>query len=315
MKIEIIGQLKKGKFISGETIGEKLGVSRTTIWKQINYLRKQGYNIKSIKNKGYKLISKPDIPLPEEIYNIIDTKIIGKNIIYLKKITSTNKYAKENIKSNFPEGTLIIADNQTEGRGRKNRKWLSPYGGLWFSLILYPEIPIQNSMFLTMICSISIADAIKKNINVQPIIKWPNDLLLNGKKICGILTELDAEIDKINYTIIGIGINVNNTIEKSLKNKATTLKEYYGNDISRVKLLKDIIIDLDKYYFLLKEKNYKKIKELWLSKSKIIGRKVKFLKKDTYIKGIVIDIDDNGSLIIKNHNKKYKMITGDIFYI
>ena len=204
MNDKLIGMLKKDKFVSGELLAEKLGISRTAIWKQIRSLKEVGYEIESVKNRGYRIVSKPDIPLPQEIKSGLETKIIGKEIIYFKTVDSTNSYLKNLIKEGINEGAVVVADVQEKGRGRKNRGWSSPSGGLWFSIFLKPEIPPQNAMIITMTASVSIAEAVKQTTGLKPVIKWPNDLLLNGKKTCGILTELDAEMDKINLSLIHI---------------------------------------------------------------------------------------------------------------
>ena len=171
-----------------------------------------------------KSIPKPDILNSKEITNNLKTKIIGKKVYFFNKIPSTNIYAKQLIKDDIEEGTIVIADVQTSGRGRKNRYWHSPYGGLWLSVILYPDIPPESGMLITMAVSISVAQAIKDVTGIKTEIKWPNDLLLRKKKVCGILTEINAEMHKINYTIVGIGINVNNKIDEKLKKTAISMK-------------------------------------------------------------------------------------------
>lgn len=315
MNKKIIELLKKNEFISGEILAKKLGISRTAVWKQINKLKEVGYEIKSVKNRGYKLISKPDILIPEEIKAGLKTKIIGKKIIYLKKTDSTNSYCKNLVKKNIEEGTIVVTDIQEKGKGRKNRKWSSPDGGIWFSAILYPKIPPQNAMILTMAASISIVEAIKKSTDLNPIIKWPNDVLINGKKICGILTELDAEIDEINYAIVGIGINVNNNLEKDLQNFATSLKIESNQNISRVNLFKNILKSLDENYNYIKSSNYKKIRDLWFLNAKIVGKKVKIDREKDTIIGVVSDLDESGCLIIKTKKGFKKIVTGDVTFI
>jgi BirA family biotin operon repressor/biotin-[acetyl-CoA-carboxylase] ligase len=315
MKTTLLSLLDQNHFISGEKLAKQLGISRTAVWKQIQNLQKIGYEIESVKNKGYKLISRPDIPLSEEISTGLETKIIGKTIHFFQKIPSTNLYAKELIKNKAEEGTIVISDIQTEGRGRKNRLWSSPEGGLWFSTIMYPDIPPHYGMLLTMASSVAVAKGIEEITGIKPEIKWPNDLLIDGRKVCGILTELDAEMDKVNHMIIGIGINVNNSIDNNLKQTAISLKQKTSQNISRVDLLRSIIRYLDLLYGKVKTKEYKYIRNLWFSYSNIIGKNVEVdLGNDIKLLGIVQDIDEKGSLILKTKEGIKQIVTGDIRY-
>lgn len=315
MKLDIIHLLDDKDFISGELISKKLNISRTAVWKKIQNLKKLGYNIESVKNRGYRLISKPDIPLSEEVLFELNTNIVGKNVHYFRSLESTNLFAKELIKKNAEEGTIVVADIQTKGRGRKDRSWFSPEGGLWFSVILYPNIPTQYVMLITMATSISIVQAIKELTGLSAVIKWPNDLLLEGKKICGILTELDAELDRINYSVVGVGINVNNVLEDELCNKANSIFNIYNSKISRVDLLRLIIKYLDVNYAKLISNDYNYIRELWFENTDIIGRNVRLKLEKYEIEGIVIDIDDTGALILENIDKKIKVVSGDLEFI
>ena len=315
MREKILELLNKKDFVSGVTLAKQLNVSRTAICKQIKTLRNYNYKIESIKNRGYRLISRPDIPRYEEISPYLNTRVIGKKIVYFNKIDSTNIYAKKLAKEGDKEGCVVIADVQEKGRGRKNRIWFSPEGGLWFSVILYPKIPPQNAMIITMAASISIAEAIKKNTNLKPVIKWPNDLLFQEKKICGIFTELDAEMDWINYAVIGIGINVNNFINKDLRNIATSLKIETKKEFSRVKLLADILNNFDINYSHIKSGNIKFIRDTWFSYTNIIGRDVKVNNENVIVEGIVIDVDNEGCLILDTNNGIIRVFSGDITYI
>jgi len=315
MKNLILKLLSTNRFISGEEIAHQLHVSRTAIWKHIAMLRKQGYKIESIKNKGYRLVSTPDIPLPHELEKKIQTKIIGKKIVYFPQIHSTNTYAKEIVKKDTTDGIIIVADEQTMGRGRKNRSWDSPKDGLWLSIIVHPNIPPNNGMILTMAASNSIVTAIMKITGLKPIIKWPNDILINKKKVCGILTELDAEIGQINYAIIGIGINVNNKIDPLLDSVATSLKENFGKKISRVDLLSSIINQFDIYYQQILADKFTSIRNDWLDFSGIIGRTIVIHGEKETIQGKVTDIDETGCIMLRTADGVHRIITGDLEYI
>lgn len=315
MREKILQLLNKKDFISGNNLAKQLKVSRTTIWKQIKILQKYGYNIEAMKNRGYRLVSRPDIPRYEEVSPYLNTQFIGKKIVYFEKIDSTNIYAKRLVKDSVLEGCVIVADKQEKGRGRKNRIWSSPEGGLWFSVILYPKIPPQDAMTITMAASISIVEALTKITDLKPMIKWPNDVLVKGKKICGILTELDAEMDRINYIIIGIGINVNNNISKELNDIATSLKIETNMNFSRVEILANILNNLEKNYNHIKLGDLKFIRDSWLSYANIIGKNIKVVNENKIFKGIVIDVDIDGCLVIETSKGKIRISYGDIFYL
>jgi len=242
-------------------------------------------------------------------------KIIGNKIIHLEKIPSTNLYAKQILKDKIPEGTVIVADVQTKGRGRKNRHWSSPKGGLWFSVVLYPDIPPEQGMLLTMVASVSVAQAIEEVSKIKPVIKWPNDLLVDGKKVCGILTELETKPTQINYAVVGIGINVNNRIDVKLKDIAISLKQAIGSQVSKVKLLQAILKYFNKNYSYFASKNFAPIRNAWFSYAKIIGKKIKVQDEETVIKGVVCDVDDSGHLILDTKNGLTRIVNGDISFL
>lgn len=311
----ILSILKKNTIISGECIAEKLNISRTAVWKHIQQLKKKGYQIKSIKHKGYQLSSIPNLPIKEEITTGLNTKIIGKHIHYCSSLPSTNSYAKTLIKNKDAEGTVIIAGQQTAGRGRKNREWDSKPGGLWFSIILHPTLPPQRAMVVTMAASIAVTEAINAITQKKAVIKWPNDVLIDKKKICGVLTEIDAEMDRIHYLIIGIGINVNNPIDPSLTSIATNLKTITRSSINLAELLQHILKIFDQLYQYIKRSDYEYLKKQWMSHTNIIGKTVQVQKEKKIMKGTVISISDTGSLLIKTKHGEKQVVTGDIEYI
>ena len=261
------------------------------------------------------MISRPNNLTMDEVTRKLNTDIIGRNLYHFKTIDSTNLYAKKLVKDDAQEGVVVVADVQSSGRGRKNRTWSSPEGGLWFSVILYPNIPPQRGMLITMASSVAVAQGIKEITGVNLMIKWPNDLLINGLKVCGILTELEAEMDKINYIVVGIGINVNNQLEKELQKTATTLKLETGNQVSRVELLRSILKSFDENYNRLISGDYSFIRDLWLSHTNIIGKKVQVEDEKTVITGVVSDVDDSGCLILDTKENQVRIVSGDIKYL
>lgn len=261
------------------------------------------------------MISRSDIPIAEEVTQGLNTKIIGRDLYYFKTIDSTNLFAKKLVKEGIEEGVVVVTDVQSSGRGRKNRTWSSPKGGLWFSIVLYPNIPPQRGMLVTMVSSVAVVHGIEETTGLTPEIKWPNDLLINGRKVCGILTELEAEMDRINYTVVGIGINVNNQLEKELQKTATTLKQEIGARVSRVELLRSILKSFDENYNRLILDDYGFIRDSWLSHANIIGKKIQVEDEKTVITGVVFDIDDSGGLILQTNDGKKRIISGDLKYL
>jgi len=241
-------------------------------------------------------------------------KIIGNKIIHLESIPSTNLYARQILKDKVPEGTIVIADIQTKGRGRKDRSWSSPKGGLWFSFILYPNIAPEQGMLLTMAASVSVAQAIEDLTKIKPVIKWPNDLLIDGKKVCGILTENEVKNGHIVHSIVGIGINVNNDIDKDLKDIAVSIKQILNTDTSQHMLLNTILYKLDINYNLILSKDYDDIKKKWNSYANILGKKIKVEEEKTIV-GTVDNIDIDGHLILDTAKGKIKIKTGDITFL
>ncbi|NLK01318.1 MAG: biotin--[acetyl-CoA-carboxylase] ligase, partial [Clostridia bacterium] len=211
MRARILGILQEGgsAYISGEKISEILGVSRSAVWKHIENLREEGYEIDSATKKGYKLISVPDILFPQEISPGLDTKRLGKSLRHFHVLDSTNEYARVLAEEGAKEGTVVIAEQQKKGRGRMDRPWFSPRGGIWFSVIFRPPFRPHRAPGITLVSTAAVTNALSIITGLEPLIKWPNDIYIEGRKVGGILTEMRAEMDRIHYIIQGIGINAN----------------------------------------------------------------------------------------------------------
>jgi BirA family transcriptional regulator, biotin operon repressor / biotin---[acetyl-CoA-carboxylase] ligase len=312
---EIIELLRKHEWISGEYIADTLTISRPAVWKQIQQLKKKGYHIIAKQNKGYHLEKTPDFLTAEEIKHNLHTDLIGKKLYHYPSISSTNEKAKTLADHGMKEGTVVISDIQTQGRGRKQRSWSSSNGGLWFSIILRPKISLSNAMQVTMCAACAVTEGIQRQLTIQPSIKWPNDVLIEKKKICGILTEIAAEIDEINYLIVGIGLNVNNTLPVHLQKYSTTLKEEIKKEVKLTPLLINIFESFDRFYQSLKQGDLASIKKTWRSNSSTIGSEVKVKMDQEIVKGKAIDIGSNGELIVQTTQGNKKIITGDISYL
>ena len=303
----------KNKYISGAEISQNLDVSRTTVSNHIKELRKKGYQIHSKTNKGYFLEDIPEKIVEEEIYHTLKTEMIGKNIKCFDEVLSTNTRAKK-LAESMPSGTLVIAEQQTKGKGRRGRKWFSPAGeGLWFSLILCPDIEPEKLPLLTMAGALAVKEALDKYPKLESLLKWPNDVLIRGKKVCGILSEINAEIDKINYAVTGIGINVNqNKFPDELAGKAISIKKVLKKRVNRYKLLGDILLIFEKYYQKIISGKEEAIINLWKSNLNILQKTVSIEREGKTYQGRVIDLSSRGELILKDKNNKiHNFWTGD----
>src|SRR6202142_2836025 len=227
--------------VSGAELAEQLKISRAAIWARIEELRKLGYDIEASPHFGYRLVSSPDALHADDLLaRLGKTKIIGRDIRVFEQTTSTNDVIEKLARDGVKEGAVVFAESQTKGRGRLGRKWISPERkGLWFSVLLRPDLRPQEATQLTVASATALRRAIQSATGLQPEIKWPNDILIGGKKVAGILTELNAELDKVRYVILGIGIDVNldaNEFPVELKKNATSLKIENGETVSRAKL-------------------------------------------------------------------------------
>lgn len=319
MKDEILRLLKDNKdgFISGENISNELGVSRTAIWKVINTIKEEGYVIESVSRKGYRLLNTPDLLTENEILDNLNTNYIGRNIIHFDTIDSTNNKAKELASLGEVEGTTIISEEQTMGRGRLGRTWISPkYKGIWMSIILRPNISPQDASKITQIGAAAVLKAIR-DLELEAFIKWPNDIVLNKKKVCGILTEMSAEIDKINYLVVGIGINVNideYEFPKELKNMATSLKSISHKKIDRKNLVSNILNNFEKLYDELICKNsIDDTIQICKDYSVLLGKEVKIIKNNEEIIAKAIDVNKDGNLVVKYESGETdNIISGEV---
>jgi len=295
----------KDSYISGQQLAKELGVSRTAIWKHINNLRDVGYQIESSSKKGYQLISCPENLIAEEVRRGLNCQEIGREILVFPVLDSTNIKAKELGRKGYPDGTVIIAEEQNNGKGRMGRDWYSPgRTGLWFSILLRPEIPPIRAPFLTIIASIAVVKAIKRiDTGIKPEIKWPNDILIQGKKVCGILSELSADLGKIKYTVVGIGINVNQkNFPTGLLDKASSLKKHTGYRIDRTVLMRSVLEFFERGYQQLELQEYNRILDEWKSYLKIVGREVFVYNGSEKVEGKVIGISSQGELILQDKN-------------
>ncbi|MHC0036137.1 biotin--[acetyl-CoA-carboxylase] ligase [Pseudoneobacillus sp. C159] len=303
---------QEGKYISGQGLAEALGCSRTAVWKHIEELRKEGFEVEAIRNKGYRLMKTTESVSADEIRLGLKTSFIGQSIYYEDKVESTQIIAHRLAYEGADEGTIVIAEEQTVGRGRLDRKWYSPkYTGIWMSIILRPKIPLQEAPQLTLLTAVAVVLAIEELTDLSPQIKWPNDILVNGKKVTGILTELQAESDQINSVIIGIGINVNQKQEDfpiELHELATSIAIEQGSVFKRAVFIRSVLTHLEKLYLLFLEKGFYPIKLLWESHAISIGKVIRAKTLTNVIEGRALGITNQGVLQIEDQYGKVHLI-------
>ena len=313
MKNKIIRFLKStDTFISGEEISRNLRISRAAIWKNIEELRKEGYGITAVPHTGYKLEQIPDRLYPREIQDGLKTQQLGQHVVYFDTVGSTMDEAFERARQGAPEGELVIAENQTEGRGRLGRSWVSPKEkGIYFSLILRPALKPAEVARLTLLAGVALAEAISETTGVQPQIKWPNDLLVDGKKIAGILTEMNAETDRVHFCILGIGVNVH-AGKAQIPATASSLKILTGKPFNRAELTRHILERLEGWYQKLQKRQFTDILQRWKELSFTLGQKVRIGP----VEGKAVDLDEYGALLIQQKDGTVsKQFSGDVEYV
>ena len=312
MKSEILRLLKENDtYISGQQLCEQFQVSRTAIWKVIDQLKKEGYQIEAVRNKGYRLIESPDVMSKAEIDSLVDTKWAGKNVIYYDETDSTNNRAKEAGNNKEPHGTLFVADMQMAGKGRRGRVWKSPSGSsIYMTILLYPDIPPVKAPQLTLIMAIAVAEGIREVTGLETKIKWPNDIVVNGKKICGILTEMSTEIDYINHVVIGIGINVNmESFPEDIAKTATSLRIEAGKEFRRFELIAAIVEHFEKAYEAVCEAgSLEPIMEDYNRLLVNCGRQVRVLEPEHEYDALALGIDKTGELQVECEDGSRKSV-------
>jgi len=305
-KKQILRALREcGGSLSGETLSNQLGTSRVSIWKHIRSLKEDGYVIEA-SARGYRLVSSPDLLLPYEFPGL------EQRIHYFPEIGSTMDAARELARKGAGEGTLVIAEAQAHGRGRLSREWLSPKGGIYFTLILRPRVSPAYAPRINLMASVAVAATIRKLFGLKAELKWPNDVLIEGRKVCGILAEMDAEMDVVNFVNVGIGINANTSIPQFEK-MVTSLKDALGREISRKEFLSVVLVELERRQALLMEGA---LLDEWKKLSGTLNKYVRILSPGEVIVGRAIDIDTTGALIIRKRNGSVKKaLAGDCIHL
>jgi len=318
-KIIALLQSANGQAISGQTLADSLGISRTAVWKQINQLKKQGYEIGSQTNSGYTLIKAIDPISPANILMNLKTKHIGQEIVYRDVVDSTQNLAKQlAAEETTKHGTVVIANEQQGGKGRLGRPWQSkPNLGLWLSLILKPNISPTEAAQFTLLAAVSVVETLR-DFNIQATIKWPNDCLVDGKKIVGILTEMQADIQQVAYIVAGIGINVHHEqidFAQEIAGIATSMRISGGKDFSRDLVASELLNRFEQLYDLYLAEGFSGIKSLWEKYAPIIGQKIRVVTLNEELIGRAVAIADDGALLVEKEDQQVeKVYAGDIYY-
>ena len=309
----------KDDFLSGQDLSDVLKISRVAVWKHIKTIKSLGYKIESKQKLGYRLVKNSAKLLPWEVIDGLQTNIIGKKIYYFDTIDSTQNFATEISHKKSEDGSVIISQKQTEGRGRMNRRWITANGGISMSIIIHPKFDVSVSTLFPMAASLALATAIQKTMNLNTNVKWPNDVIIKGKKVAGIIVDASIQSNLIENMILGVGINFKvdtKNIEKQLKQT----KNFYGissllkitDDSRPLELVQNFLFELEKIIILLNNDKTNQIIQRWEKISNTIGKKVSIKTNDGIITGIAKKINGDGSLNIIKNGKMQKILTGDI---
>jgi len=307
-------------FVSGAALSRLLGVSRTAVWKHVKGLRANGYLIEAVPAKGYRLLSSPKLLTQLDISAGLATRRVGTSLVCLKETESTNAVAFRMAEEGAPEGTVVIADAQTAGKGRLGRVWLSPAGvNLYCSVVLRPPISPVAACQLTFLSVVAVARAIEKCSELRPQIKWPNDILISGKKVAGLLNEMNAETEKVNFVVLGIGVNLNMPVaqlSEGLRHPATSLLEEGGVEVDRVRFTRTLLTELDQLYDRFLQEGEGPVRAEWLERSAIRGRSVRVSCGDREFTGAVQGVDPFGALLVlRSDGTLDTVLSGDVTLI
>lgn len=305
-------------FISGAELSQELGITRAAIWARIEELRRLGYDIAASPHQGYRLLGVPDVLHADDLLSLVQgNKVVGRDIRVFEQTASTNDIAEKLARDGVKEGVVVFAESQTKGRGRLGRKWISPpRQGLWFSILLRPGLRPQAATQLTVAAATALFRAIRDVAGIAPEIKWPNDILIKGRKVCGVLTELSAELDHIKHLILGIGVDVNQSAAEfppELRKLATSIKAETGRHVHRAELAAAILRELDHDYGLITAGDFQRVADEWQRRCTTIGQRVAIQTGAQTLHGHAEALDDDGALLVRTqHGRLERVIGGDV---
>jgi BirA family biotin operon repressor/biotin-[acetyl-CoA-carboxylase] ligase len=310
LALDPLSFLRPGIWISGEEIAARMGVSRAAVCKKVRTLRARGYRIDSSPRRGYRL-QQADFIDPERIRRSLEAKLVGRELRYLQEVESTNQVASS-LADSCPDGTVVLAEVQTRGRGRLARSWASPPGGIWMSIVLKPALPLSQVYRVNMAVSLAVTRALSSLYRLEGRIKWPNDILVGGRKISGTLLEVKAELDRLDYVIAGVGLNVNiDPAQFPAEWNATSVSDQLGADVDRTDLVAEILCRLEEAYLIL---GSREILEEWRALSATAGRMVRISSAEGDLEGEAVGLGEDGSLYIKTDNGLKRVLAGDCLH-
>tara|TARA_Y100000996_G_scaffold221780_1_gene174565 strand:+ start:120 stop:1121 length:1002 start_codon:yes stop_codon:yes gene_type:complete len=319
VKVLSFFQTHDSEYLSGEDLSDVLKISRVAVWKHIKKIQSLGYKIESKQKLGYRLINETEKLLPWEITKDLKTKTVGKRVYYFEEIDSTQNFAQQIALDKKENGTIVISEKQTAGRGRLDRKWTSPKGGIWFSLIVHPKFEVSTSTLVPIAGAVALAKSIKSTLGVDVSVKWPNDITLDGKKVAGMLVDASFQANNIDYLILGIGINFD-VDSKKIEKRLSNSPNFYGvnslrknNDDTPPKiLLKEFLVQFEKTLIQLEKGEKNKIVKEWTQKADNIGKRITINTSDGKISGVSQGIDNDGALRLRTSKGVKKIFVGDV---
>jgi BirA family biotin operon repressor/biotin-[acetyl-CoA-carboxylase] ligase len=302
-------------FVSGGELAERLGISRVAVWKHIEALKAEGYDITGVSGRGYQL-SGSGLIIPDAVKANLTTQVVGSQIYYYPSLDSSSEALKRSLRDNgVQEGSVYVAGQQEQGKGRRGRKWESPSGGLWFSFLLKPSIPLPRIALLSLVFAVALAQSLDSFLGPVCQIKWPNDVYCHGNKIAGILLEMSGEVDRADYLIVGIGINLNIRkvdFPEAIGVNSTSLLEEAGREIAATDVLIEVLNTLDKYYHEFLKNGFSDIQAQFKSRCLHLGKEIEMVQGQKLIRGLNIDIDDMGNLVVRCPDGLLRISTGDV---
>ena len=304
------------EYISGAALSDKLGLSRTAVWKHVESLRKLGYRIEAAPARGYRLVEVPDRLTALELSPLLSTRELGRCLHYEEALTSTNARAFELATEGAFHGDVVLTEQQTAGKGRRGRSWLSPPGkSLYFSVILRPELPPQRAPELTLVAAVALCETLRE-AGVKATIKWPNDVQIDGKKVAGILTELSADTERVHFVILGVGVNLNGSLEEfppELKETATTLEASRGQSVPRALFTAALWTRLEHWLDLHADDGFAPVRAAWKTMASTLGQDVLVRSEQRELRGIAEDLDEDGALLLRTPDGKLeRVLAGDV---
>lgn len=305
-----------GEYVSGEQLSVALGVSRAAVSKAVQRLRESGYEIESAPRRGYRLASRPDALIDLEVGEGLATETLGRAVHHFESVGSTQHIARDLAERGEPHGTIVVAEEQTQGRGRMGRAYSCPPGGIWCTVLLRGPLRASQAPLVGLAAGVSVARAIASETSFAPLLKWPNDVQVAGKKVCGILTELAAEEHAVHYLLVGIGINANFALADlpgELQTIATTLENEAGAPISRARLLQSVLLNLEGLYASLREGDTTSIVDGWRQEPNMLGQRVRVQRWDEQLEGIAVDLAEDGALVVQvDGGAEVRVVAGDV---